>query len=571
MSENKDKASLRSIFSPLTNIKVIIITSIVGFIVFGNMLFNDFVWDDKTFIISNPGVHSVNIPYLFSINLFNDTVYYRPIPALYSAILYSVATVNVFPYHLLQLIIHITCSFFLFLIFSKFIKKNISLFLSLIFLVHPMNVESVSFIAQTVSPLFFLFGIVALLLAVGKKFKYSYFFICFFLLLSLLTKETGILFTELVVLYSFLYKSRNKLQILSASVVAVVLYFFIRFGIGHVFFDKSLLIAPIANAPLPERLLTMPAIAFYYIKTFILPLNLSINQHWVVSLSGHNFYLLLLVNSVFLIMMILFGIYLFRHSRKMWNAYLFFSAWFLLGILFHLQFVPLDMTVADRWFYFPLAGLLGTIGIVLSYKPFGSKTQKALIVAFIMWIAFLSIRTIVRNTNWKDAKTLYVHDMQVSNNFELENNLGWELIQDGSYKKAISHLKNSTEMNPSWDRSWYNLGVAYHFNENSDDAKRSYEKALSLNKNNVQVIENLSYLLLFYYDLQAAKQTLEKAVKEYPARPKLWYFLSLTNYKLENKDEALENIKRAYQLNPSDKDIVQIYYLLQNNLPIEFK
>src|SRR5438552_1741257 len=102
MDDNKPSLSLMQFFIPLTTKKAISIIVILGFIVFGNALFNGFVWDDKPFIIRNTDVHSINIAYLFSKNTFNAGGYYRPIPALYFALLYNLFGSQAFFYHFLQ-------------------------------------------------------------------------------------------------------------------------------------------------------------------------------------------------------------------------------------------------------------------------------------------------------------------------------------------------------------------------------------------------------------------------------------------------------------------------------------
>ncbi|HZE86733.1 MAG TPA: hypothetical protein VE090_00865 [Methylomirabilota bacterium] len=73
MSEPEQEFSFKSLFSPLTNLKAIHI------IVFFNALSNGFVWDDKTYIILNNDVHSLNIPKLIGNNIFNQSQQYRPL------------------------------------------------------------------------------------------------------------------------------------------------------------------------------------------------------------------------------------------------------------------------------------------------------------------------------------------------------------------------------------------------------------------------------------------------------------------------------------------------------------
>src|SRR5258708_18251362 len=182
--------SIKFFFVPLTTAKAITWIVIIGIIVYANMLFNGFVWDDKTFILTNSDIHSINISFLFGSNSFNSLGQYRPVPAFYFATLYALFKDNPFFYHLLQLLVHIVNSILVFKLFNKFFNKELSLVSSIFFLIHPIQVESVSYIASSDNPLFFLCGISALLLSLKEQLDLKRYILIFaLLLLSVLTKE----------------------------------------------------------------------------------------------------------------------------------------------------------------------------------------------------------------------------------------------------------------------------------------------------------------------------------------------------------------------------------------------
>ncbi|MDE2026477.1 MAG: hypothetical protein KGJ07_08365, partial [Patescibacteria group bacterium] len=82
----------------------------VGILGYFNMLFNGFVWDDKTYIINNQQIHTLNILTLIKENLFNMSGQYRPLPSIYFAYIFAIFSDASFPYHIIQLALHITCT-----------------------------------------------------------------------------------------------------------------------------------------------------------------------------------------------------------------------------------------------------------------------------------------------------------------------------------------------------------------------------------------------------------------------------------------------------------------------------
>jgi tetratricopeptide (TPR) repeat protein len=563
------------LFTPLTTKKAIIFIAVVGFVVYFYMLFNGFVWDDKTYILFNPDVLSFNLSNLIKNNIFNAGGQYRPIPGIYFASLFALFKTNTFFYHLLQFVIHIVNASLLFLLFKRFFSKQLSLVLSLIFLIHPMQVESVSYIASSANPLFALFGLLVLSASFSSKISgRMYAIISLLLLLSLLTKEAGILFVFVLLLFVFLFKRNKFLMFFISTSISLVCYSVIRFLIGGVFFSTLPLI-PIAQLSFEERLINIPAIFFYYIKTFFFPLQLAVDQQWVVrTITFQSFYLPLFIDLLSLFFIILLGLVIYKKKIDFFKIYLFFFGWFLVGMALYSQIFPLDGIVADRWFYFPMVGILGILGVCVQLTHFSHKEVKTVSYSIItVVLVILSIRTIQRNTNWYDAITLYSKDIQVSDNFDIENNLGIEYASIRDYKNAIKHSTKSVTLFP-YEANIYNLANTYEQMGDIQNAKKYYAKALTypnylpINHEHIQYTYiRLAYMMYLTNDFKNAVRISQQGLQEYPDSPYLWIELASCMYKLGDQTEALQSAAKAKSLLPTDQ-MDALYLQMQNRQSI---
>jgi len=148
----------------------------------------------------------------------------------------------------------------------------------------------------------------------------------------------------------------------------------------------------------------------------------------------------------------------------------------------HLQIFPLDMALAERWFYFPIAGLLGLV--LISGSQFNLFNQKKLLYFFVILIIFaLSIRTFIRTFDWRNGLTLFSHDIKLSGkSFNLENNLGVGLFRTGRVEEAAIHFENSTKLAPYWWTNWNNLGAVAEAEGDLESAEKHYKKAIGNGK-----------------------------------------------------------------------------------------
>jgi protein O-mannosyl-transferase len=529
----------------LTNVNAFVVIFIVGITVFFNCLGNKFVWDDYPYFIQNIYIQKASTLSLFGANDFNNTGQYRPIPAIYFATLFRFFGNTPFYYHVVQLVMHFANTMLVFIVFAKFFDRRLALFLCLVFLVHPMQVESVSYIAAAGNILFFTFGSLALLLGLDDKVDWlRWLAICLLLLMSFFTKETGLLFLVVIVAAKLIFRRGLVMLTVLCGAVVTAVYFCVRIVVGRVLFDTIKFVA-IGDLPIRLRLVSMPAVIGYYIKTFFLPAQLVIDQRWVVrNIYSADFLLSLLTLFELAVSAMLFGKYLFETNKKLLSYLLYFGIWFGAGMAMHSQLFPLDMTVADRWFYFPMVGLLGIVGVVLTICVRNFSTKGMVLLAAIV-VATLSVRTFVRNSDWRDELTLYKHDVGLTNNdYDLKNNLSVAYLKNYNCDEAKKIELASISEYP-YVYNYMNLGVSNYCLGDYMAAKDAYLKALQYGEN-FQVYDHLANLGLVYGDAQENRDFIEShALKKFPEDWKLWLDMAILDYKLGKTSDAKKEAERA--------------------------
>jgi protein O-mannosyl-transferase len=578
MNQEENEITFKGLFFPFTAKKAIIFIFLIGTIVFFNGLFNGFVGDDHQQLVENEAVRSLrNIPSFFSGSTFYNGqgtrlggAYYKPFLTVGYSLVYAIFGSGPFGFHFFQMIIHIANACILFLIFKHFFRKPLSFILSIIFLVHPINSEAAFYIAATQEVMFFFFGAIAFWILQNYKLKKNIILICILLLISLLSKETGILFFGLLILYAILFKKKNFLLVLSASVISGVIYLILRIhAIGLV--SATAANSPIQRLDLTGRLLNIPSIFAFYLKTFFWPVVIATDYQWInTQINFSNFLLPLTIALIFLAAIFVFGVVLYKkYSRKYFATYIFFTCWFLIGAIFHLQIIPLDGTVADRWFYFPMVGVLGMLGVV--FEVFNLSQKKKLVIILItIAIVSLSARTIVRSFNWRDDLSLANHDLKFSKDaWGIESTLSFYYLEKGLYEDAKIHAQKSVELFP-FLINYTNLGTADLNLGNYGEAKNAYLKALTYG-DIYATYENLAVLATFYGDPKENIAYIKNvSLKKFPYDAKLWMCLAILNYREGNKLEAKFEIEKAYSYNQG-AEVTSLYKTIINDQPLRLK
>lgn len=569
--------SFKSLFVPFTTLKAIQWIIFIGLVVYFNGLFNSFVLDDTQQIVDNVYVHSLNnfVTFFTGSTFYNGGannltgVYYKPLLSTFFSLIYTFFGANYFVFHLFQLFLHIASACFLFLIFKQLFKKITAFVLSLIFLIHPAISETVFYIAAAQDTLFFFFGILGFYLLTTLKSKKYLIFVILLLLLSIFSKETGILFFVVSLVYTYIYRRNLFMTLLISSVSAFICYFLLRMsGLGFISKAAS---APVDRLDFYQRLIQIPKIFLFYLRQYILPVSLSSSYQWIIKqVNFSTFYLPFFISILFILSAIYASFVLYNKKlNKYFKLFIFFFFWLLIGITLHIHIYPLDATVADRWFYFPIVGLLGMTGIIFEYIQINKKYTWILITLISLVVTLLGVRTFVRSFDWRDEYTLALHDNIVSpNDYYLENIISINLSRQGKFKEAKYYAEKSIQHFPFYTNI-NTLGTIYTNLGDYKKSKELYFQALRYG-NFYMTYDNLGGLTLVSGTPKENVSLLVNIIKRYPNDDKLWLYLAIVEYKQKHVEEAKTAATNAYRLN---QNYANAYYLykISNNQPIDIK
>ena len=515
------KAKLKDL--PIT--KLIFILCFLVFLVYANMLFNDFIWDDIFQVVDNSLIRNLtSIPLLFKGGTFEDGrellegVYYKPLMVFSFMINFLFWKGQVFGFHLFQLIVHLGNTILVFLILKALFEKEkikegklIAFVTALIFGIHPGIAESVVYISATQDVLFTLFCLLALWLII-KKNRYALWLLGPLFFFSLLSKEAAITGGGVVLLYFLFFERNNLIKGLITLGLSFGAYLYLKIGIAQIPLFGYLPSSPIAEASLETRFLTMPWIFFSYLRIIFWPKVLATAQDFIVKeINFEFFWLPLIISLLFLVSLLTWG--LKKGSKLFW----FFVCWFLGSISLYLNLIPLDMTLAERWLYFPLIGLLGALSLlVIEIIKRNKKREKFVYWFLVVVLLLLGVRTVKRNSDWQNPIKLYRHDLIYSkNSYDLEVNLGVEYLMRGNLDEAMPHFERAKEVEPiNW--SIYNvLGFAWYQKGDLEKAENLLLQSIEI-KPTWQGYKHLAQVYISQGKKEKAIMVLEEAIILFP-------------------------------------------------------
>lgn len=509
----------------------LIILAFVTILTYRPIFSNGFVWDDSGLIYSSP--FSRPLYSLSEVFLAKKQAVFRPVYYLFLNGISIVSQGNPTVLHAIQLIIHSASGFLVFTVFSTLFPVWLSGLGAALFLLHPIQTESVAYLAALGNPLAFLFGILAIYIRIRNR---QSLLPALFLLLSILANEAGLSWIVIFVCYCFLYEDSPWIPVSRLLIPVSLLYLALRLGVSKASFFHFGYV-PIAKLSFTERLATMPSVFLSYLSTTVFPFHLSIAQHWTIQrISFQTVGIPLLVTATIIGLVIVVGSRIRHKSVLLFRHYIFFTAWFIAGYLPYSQLVPLDMTVADRWFYLPLVGIIGmviTVCSILLKKNFVGNAG-VIALASIVLIPF-SYRTVIRTRNWHDPVTLYTHDLRINpESFDIHAKLAGELLHQNNIDEAFLHASKAVSLVPSDIASQGTLGVVYLKRNEPEKALPLFLSILHTDPENYLALMNIIYTYSMLGKQSEAIEYIQKTRTVYPHDPSLETFSSLIAAPLQN-------------------------------------
>jgi Tfp pilus assembly protein PilF len=128
-----------------------------------------------------------------------------------------------------------------------------------------------------------------------------------------------------------------------------------------------------------------------------------------------------------------------------------------------------------------------------------------------------------------------------------EYDKGMELMQKGKLEDARKHLQKATEIYPSFDWAFNNIGVIDMRTKDVAGAREAFTRAVTINNKNFDADRNLARLELGENNYEGAGKLLQDALTARPGDPEALGMLSFTEFKTKQFDRALSDAEKVHQ------------------------
>jgi len=534
----------------LLSLSLICLATIISYF---SSIENSFTYlDDQVQVVNNPNIKELNGKSITAIFSSTSVGMYQPVTSFIYAVVYQLSGLDPTGYHLASLLVHLLNILLLFKLLKQLGVENWMLvLLCSIFALHPMQVESVSWISAFSNLCFSFFYLLALLMYckfLNSGGRSNYILAVFAFVLSCLSKSTAVSLPLILILldYREFGKFRrkdlfNKIPFLLLSIVFTLITIQSREAAGHLS-DLSV------NFGGFDRLFLISYSILFYPFKFLWGFDLSAFYPYPELEDGLlplTYYLSFLILAV-----ILWLLYKYRAKQDYW---IFFGI-YLMMIAPTLHFIPVgNQLTADRYIYLPMIGLLLLLGLLA--KGISNRTLK--ILSSIMIIG-LSLMSYSRSKVWKNDQLIWEDVIQKHPNVaQAYNNLGSYLLLGGQQQEAFRLFDKAVQLKPYYADAYNNRGNLYSQAGQSEKAMNDFNKALELRRH-ADAYFNRANELSKNGNFQLAIQDYTESILLQES-PDSYTNRAFARLNLEQDQEAVADLKKAIEL---QSNYHQAYFLL---------
>jgi len=249
--------------------------------------------------------------------------------------------------------------------------------------------------------------------------------------------------------------------------------------------------------------------------------------------------------------------------------------WYLGTLIPVIGFITLGPhLIADRYAYLPLIGIFVIIawGVPELLKEWHYRKNVLKASAGILILTLMPI-TWIQVSHWKSSITVFKHAIKVTDkkypNFAVvHNNLGNALSAEQKIEEAISHYKMAIKINPDLADAHYNLGNALVAEGKNEEAISHYKMAIKIKPDYADAYNNLGVALLNAKMTEEAIDYFKEAIRIRPDYAKAYNNLGNALSAERKTEEAISQYKMAIKLQP---DYAKAYNNLGSALFVERK
>lgn len=550
-----------------------ILLTVLVFLGYGNTFLNSFHFDDIHSILQSPWIRGLDkIPqFIFSFS-------HRPLLILTFNVNYAISEFNVWSYHLFNILLHLGVTLLVYRL-ALLIgasrgtdpgSKGVPFLAALIFALHPLNTQSVTYLSSRSSVLATLFYLLTLILlfqgvlrrqtavcqggfqirpdtgasvTVGWRTYCWYFLALVCLVCGALSKEIIMTFPAMAFLFHFYFISADSFGRWLNKQKMKILLVGVLLGAGILFKYLS------QGGFLPTSPTSFSAASYFLTQTFVIPLyfwkmffpiNLSIDIHFPLFTDWSRF---LSYGGLATLSVYVATLALVSRAQPLVG---FGMAWTLITLLPESSFVPLLDVAVEHRTYLPLVGF-SIFSASFSYWLIG-RLRGVPGALFATWggivlvLLFFAAGLVDRNAVWKDELTLWADaSRKAPRLIRPYNNLGEAYDKLELYDKAIAEFKATLRINPNYVFGLSNLGNIYGKKEEYKKAAAYFEKALAVKPDYAPAHYNLAKALHKLGEPEKALEHYRNAIRDNPYFEEAYYNLAYLAFDMKLYDESIRN------------------------------